>query len=437
MTGNQFDDSPYTQLTIPARGDIKGVVKDISEALPENQTKYITFEDDHQFGSWASKVRYVTASATVTLADTDPQFVEINPNGADRDVSLPAKADDNHGYWLTHVGSANLLTIKRSGGTVIGYARPGQTVYIRPSTLQDFFVVAGALETQYKITPTVATNDLTVTIKHVDGTTPSTTRPLWFLINNTWRAVTAALSITIVDGTNWFNAGSADLGTLLVPYFAYVVWDSNSSAVALTIARKCHYRVVASSMSTTTSENHIYGYSGFTAGDDMENIGFFEATLSLSATSHLWTVPTFTNANLKNTPTYETEEYTYNPQWASTGTQPAIGNGTIVGKYSMKGNQIFDNGRQTNGSTTTYGTGTYTWSLPFASKTISNYGSNGSCQVFDSSAGTFYVGRSSIGSNSSTINLATHAAASLMSGTVPIALATSDVIDFANVYYTS
>lgn len=292
-------------------------------------------------------------------------------------------------------------------------------------------------ETQYKITPTVATNDLTVTITHADGTTPTTARPLWFLINSTWRSVTAALSITIVDGTNWFNSGSAELGTLLVPYFTYVVWDSNSSVVAVTISRKPHYRVVASTMSTTTSENHIYGYSGFTDGDNMVNIGYFEATLSLSGTSHLWTVPTFTTLNLKNMPTYDTAEFTYNPQWASTGTQPAIVNGTIIGKYSIKNNQVFVNVRQTNGGSTTYGTGTYTWSLPFASKTIASYGSNGSCQVFDNSASTFYVGRSSIGSNSSTINLATHAAASLMSATVPITLATSDVIDFANVYYTS
>lgn len=299
------------------------------------------------------------------------------------------------------------------------------------------FKVSQLMFNRYKLSVTVSANDLIVALVHEDGNAPSADRPLYFKIGDTLREVASLLTISIADGTNWFNAGSAELGGQLVPFFAYVVWDSNSSAVALTISRKCHYRVVASSMSTTTSENHIYGYSGFTDGNNMVNIGFFEATLSLVATSHLWTVPTFTTANLKNEPTYITEEYTYAPQWVSTGTQPAIVNGTIIGKYSIKGNQIFVNGRQTNGGSTTYGTGAYTWSLPFTSETISNYGSNGSCQVYDNSVTTFYIGRSSIGSASATINLATHGATALVGATVPITLATSDVIDFANVYYTS
>ena len=134
----QFDDAPYTQLTTPARGDIQGVIKDVSEALAENQTKFSTQEDLHQYGSWASKVRSVTASAAVTLADTDPIFIEIDPNGADRDVNCPAKSDDNHGYFIHHTGSANTLTVKRSGGASIGTLATGEIKYIKPSTINDF-----------------------------------------------------------------------------------------------------------------------------------------------------------------------------------------------------------------------------------------------------------------------------------------------------------
>ncbi len=288
---------------------------------------------------------------------------------------------------------------------------------------------------RYKITPTVAANELTIAVTHEDGNNPSTDRPLYFKIGDTLRAVTAALLLSVPKGTNFFNAGSAELGGQLVPFFVYVVWDSNSSVVALTISRKAHYRVVASTMSTTTSENHIFNYSNFIDGNNLVNIGFFEATLSLAG-GYLWSAPTYTTANLKSEPTHSTEEYTYAPQWASSGTQPAIVNGTIIGKYSINGNQIFVNLRQTNGASTTYGTGTYTWSLPFTSKTITTYASNGSCQVYDNSATTFYIGRSSIGSNSAVATLATHGTTALVGPTVPITLATSDVLDFANVYYT-
>ena len=139
----QFDGTPYTQLTTPARGDIQGVIKDVSEALPEDQTKFAALEDLLKYGAWASKVRSVTASGAVTLVDTDPIFIEINPNGADRDVNFPAKGDDNHGYFVRHSGGANTLTLKRSGTATITTLAAGEAKYIMPSTLNDFSALAG------------------------------------------------------------------------------------------------------------------------------------------------------------------------------------------------------------------------------------------------------------------------------------------------------
>jgi hypothetical protein len=138
-----FDDTPYVELETPARGDVQGVVKDISEALPENQTKFITFENKLQFGAWASTVRAVTASGSVTLANTDPMFIEIDPNGSNRDVNFPAKSDDNHAYLVLHSGSANTLTFKRSGGATITTLSAGEAKYIMPSTIEDFTALAG------------------------------------------------------------------------------------------------------------------------------------------------------------------------------------------------------------------------------------------------------------------------------------------------------
>jgi hypothetical protein len=58
-----------------------------------------------------------------------------------------------------------------------------------------------------------------------------------------------------------------------------------------------------------------------------------------------------------------TDWISYTPIWTSS-TPPAIGNGTIVGKYRRVGDSIDVQIDIISGTTTTYGTGTWTWSLP-------------------------------------------------------------------------
>ena len=54
----------------------------------------------------------------------------------------------------------------------------------------------------------------------------------------------------------------------------------------------------------------------------------------------------------------------YTPIWTSNGTAPSIGNGTLTGKYRRIGDSIELVIAMTMGSTTSFGTGTYYWSLP-------------------------------------------------------------------------
>src|SRR5881409_1184368 len=56
---------------------------------------------------------------------------------------------------------------------------------------------------------------------------------------------------------------------------------------------------------------------------------------------------------------------TYTPTWTSSGTAPALGNGTITGRYMKIGRTVICHINMTSGSTSTYGTGNYNWSLPF------------------------------------------------------------------------
>ena len=261
---------------------------------------------------------------------------------------------------------------------------------------------------RYKLVVTVATNDLTVKVTHPDGNNPSSARPLYFKIGDTIRSATAALSITIADGTNWFNAGSAELGTLAVPYFVYVVWDSNSSAVALTIARKPHYRIVAAAMATTTSENHIYNYANFTDGDDMANIGYFEAILSLSGTSHLWTVPTFTNDNLRHEPTFESQQMTYTPTLTGFSGTPTVG----AAVYQVKHNLIhiaLDNISGTSNATT------FTVTSPFSNTATTNYLSVGG-SLTDNGSVLTVAGRVGMSTSTNIIGIFTDMASGVWTG---------------------
>lgn len=58
---------------------------------------------------------------------------------------------------------------------------------------------------------------------------------------------------------------------------------------------------------------------------------------------------------------------TYSPTWTAASTNPAIGNGTIAGRYVQVGKTVHFRVVITMGSTTTYGTGQWSVTLPVAS----------------------------------------------------------------------
>ena len=67
---------------------------------------------------------------------------------------------------------------------------------------------------------------------------------------------------------------------------------------------------------------------------------------------------------------------TYTPTWTSSGTAPVIGNGTLSGRYSISGNTVNLVINLIAGSTTTFGTGGQSFSLPIqaANQTVSYVG---------------------------------------------------------------
>lgn len=124
----------------------------------------------------------------------------------------------------------------------------------------------------------------------------------------------------------------------------------------------------------------------------------------------------------------------YTPTWSAATTNPVIGNGTIVGRYMQAGKYTTFRVVITMGSTTTYGTGQYSVSLPFAA-----HGTG--LQIVDAlyfEGGTRFAKARIVG-GATTANLyapATTAGAidRLVTSTVPFTWANTNVLVVAGTY---
>jgi hypothetical protein len=78
----------------------------------------------------------------------------------------------------------------------------------------------------------------------------------------------------------------------------------------------------------------------------------------------------------------------YTPTWTASGTAPAIGNALVTGRYVQIGKLVHCYGRVSFGSTSTFGTGTYSFALPVtASASVSGGASHlGVAFIYDNSA---------------------------------------------------
>jgi len=156
-----------------------------------------------------------------------------------------------------------------------------------------------------KIVPSVASNNLTVAIKTLAGEDPSEEDPVQIQINGIIHSIIAPLQVTVNAGANTFNAGSAELATKEIDYFAYLGYNA-TDGVVLGISRypgACSY----DDFSTTATNEKYCAISTITnaaATDYYVNIGRFAATLSAGA-GYTWTVPTFTAKNLIQRPIYD------------------------------------------------------------------------------------------------------------------------------------
>lgn len=219
----------------------------------------------------------------------------------------------------------------------------------------------------YVITPSVATSDLTVAIKTLAGNDPSAADPVSFRVGNSVYTVTAALSVTALDGTNWCNSGSAELATKDTDYFVYVIGETGAAAgCKIGFSRVPYAQTMGDFTNTTTSEKYIKGnWTNFNSTDKVKVIGRFNAILSAAA-AHTWSLTTLA---VVNEPIFEGRWLTYSAQVSSaTGTITTVG--TVTSLYQVTGrtlNYVHDVTITTNGT----GATSVRVSMPFSPATAS------------------------------------------------------------------
>lgn len=123
----------------------------------------------------------------------------------------------------------------------------------------------------------------------------------------------------------------------------------------------------------------------------------------------------------------------YTPVWTASGTAPAIGNGSIVGAYMKIGRRVDFRIVMTTGSTSTYGTGNYFWSLPVTANAVfAGVIPVGRAAILDTSAGTrFFRDIDSFGTG---IVIGFTEAGATITQTAPMTWATGDQIAIAGTY---
>ena len=221
---------------------------------------------------------------------------------------------------------------------------------------------------------------ITVAIKTLAGTDPSSSDPVYIRIGDTLRTISAALTVSKADGTNWFNAGSSELATKEIDYFVYLGYNT-TDGVVIGFSRIPGATQYGDFSTTSTNEKYcaISTITNAASTDYYENVGRFAATLSAGA-GYTWSVPTYTAANLIQRPIYETRLLSYVPT-----TTASAGNFTTTtlnyATYKLSRESIYVNVQVTG--TTSSTPQNIRASMPF---TINSNDSFGSGYTTDSAA---------------------------------------------------
>jgi hypothetical protein len=341
------------------------------------QNVNVALPNDSVTNSKLANMATATVKGRATAGTGDPEDLVI-----DNDLSTVSASDDTIPSAKAVKDYVDILELKtriRNGGLLNGFIRV-----------------------------TVASNNLTVAISTspTSQVDPTATNPVYVWIGDTLRSITSAMNSSIPAGFNTFNAGSAELATKEIDYFAYIGKATSGGALSIGFGR-IPYAKLGSDFNTSLTNEKFgrFDSSNIEVNNITEvvNIGRFAATLSAGYT---WTVPTFTNANLIQEPIYETRWLTWLPTYGATAPMTYTSVTTGTAKYKIANNAISFNllSRGTTGGT---GDTVITATIPMKYDIGVGSFPNNVIRIgayVRNSAGTIEVGYATIPSQSNIIN---------------------------------
>lgn len=214
--------------------------------------------------------------------------------------------------------------------------------------------------------------------------------------NNPWVNGQAGGTEIDADALNNFESGIANLYDLWAAKGGLVVASASSTPIALTVGANETVLVADSSQTGGVIWKQIDNDSIAAAAA----IAYSKLNLTggiVNADVNSSAAIAYSKLNLASSVTPSdmaaTAWTSYTPTWGSSGTAPALGNGTISGRYQKFAKTVIASWQMTIGSTSTVGTGTYTWTLPVAASTaLGSFQMLGNGWFFDSSASVFTTG---------------------------------------------
>lgn len=155
-----------------------------------------------------------------------------------------------------------------------------------------------------------------------------------------------------------------------------------------------------------------------------------------------WTAGQRVTAADLNTATQQSAWTSYTPVWSSSGTAVSLGNGTIVGYYAKVGRLVTAKVEMNSGSTTTFGSGFYSWTLPLTAAVTgvpaNQFAHSGSIALSSSGSATFYTATAFISQGSPTaVNGIVNNSASFLGASNPTAFSGSGVQFCITITYES
>jgi len=292
----------------------------------------------------------------------------------------------------------------------------------------------------YKFDVAITANDLVVSLKTLAGTNPSVGDPIKIVIGGTERTISAALSVTLADATNWFGFGSADKAALEQDLFVYLGYNA-TDGVTFGVSPIPYASKYSDFSVTNTNETYckISNITNAAANDPYVVIGRIAATLS-AGPGYTWTSTSQsapTADNTKNYPIYETRKLSFNVQ----PTNITLGNGTWETYYQRIMRRTVLSVRLNAGSTTTIG-GNASIALPTTAKhapTGVTYMAVGSISIVD--AGVSLYSGIALLENTTSMSLrvinssATYGTFAYVTSGVPFTIGNTDIVQIDAEYW--